>query len=118
VSTLHIKPEVKDAINSGKPVVALESTIISHGMRYPRNLEVALQAEEVIRNCGAIPATCAVIGGFAKVGLEQSDLQLLATIQNEKDDTKKLHQILKVSRKDLAYACATGKNGATTVSGM
>ena len=66
---LDIAPEVKKALDEGKPVVALESTIISHGMPYPQNAETALQVEKIIRDCGAVPATIAIIGGRLKAGL-------------------------------------------------
>ena len=72
---LDIKPEVKEAIESGKPVVALESTIISHGMPYPQNVETALQVEQIIRDNGAVPATIAIIGGRLKAGLTPEQLQ-------------------------------------------
>ena len=74
---LQISPEVQDAINSKKPVVALESTIISHGMPFPQNAQTAIEVEETIRKHGAVPATIAVIGGVMKVGLSKDEIELL-----------------------------------------
>lgn len=73
-----IKDEVKEALNSNQPVVALESTIITHGMEYPINKDTALGVEEIIRNNGAIPATIAIIKGVIKIGLEKDDIELLS----------------------------------------
>ncbi len=103
---LDILPEVKDALANGKPVVALESTIISHGMPYPENEKFANECEQVIRDEGAVPATIAVIKGRLKVGLTPEDLSLMAHAEN----------IAKVSRRDLPYMVAEKKNGATTVT--
>jgi pseudouridine-5'-phosphate glycosidase/pseudouridine kinase len=108
-AAIHISDEVKEAILSGKPVVALESTIISHGMPYPRNLEVARLVEQTIRDYGAIPATIAIIGGIPKVGLGENDLLLLASNQHSKS-------VMKASTKDLAYVYATKANASTTVA--
>ena len=72
---LDISPEVAEALNSGKPVVALESTIISHGMPYPRNVETALLVEQTIRENGAVPATIAIIGGRLKAGLSKDEIE-------------------------------------------
>ena len=74
---LDISPEVKKALDEGRPVVALESTIISHGMPYPRNVETALLVEQTIRDCGATPATIAVIGGRLKAGLSRDEIEYL-----------------------------------------
>lgn len=74
---VHLGSEVEDAIRTRKPIVALESTIISHGMPYPRNKDVALELENIIREAGAIPATTAIINGFCKVGLQKSEIELL-----------------------------------------
>ena len=74
---LDIAPEVKKALDEGKPVVALESTIISHGMPYPQNAETALQVEKIIRDCGAVPATIAIIGGRLKAGLTADEIDYL-----------------------------------------
>lgn len=103
---LSIHPEVKEALEQGKPVVALESTIISHGMPYPQNVEMANKTEQIIRDHGAIPATIAVIDGKIQVGLSPEQLELLATAE----------AVEKVSRRDMAKVIAEGKIGATTVS--
>jgi len=100
------KDEVKDALESGNPVVALESTLISHGFPYPENLKVAGEMEEIIRGYGVVPATIAVIGGKIKVGLKRSELEFMATSRD----------ILKASRRDLAVIVAKGLNGASTVA--
>ncbi len=104
---LDIKPEVKEAIESGKPVVALESTIISHGMPYPQNVETALQVEQIIRDNGAVPATIAIIGGRLKAGLTPEEIEYFG---------KKGPEITKASRRDLAMLCAKGEDGACTVT--
>lgn len=100
------KDEVKEALEEGKPVVALESTLISHGFPYPENLEVAEEMEEIIRGYGVVPATIAVIKGKIKVGLTRGELEFMATSKD----------ILKASRRDLAVIAAKGLNGATTVA--
>lgn len=105
---LDITPEVRDAVRAGAPVVALESTILSHGMPYPQNLEFAHRVEEVIRDAGAIPATMAVIKGRMKAGITPDELELLC-----KNEGK---SIGKLSRRDLPVALATGATGATTVT--
>ena len=104
---LDILPEVAEAIRSGKPVVALESTIISHGMPYPQNVETALKVEQIIRDHGAVPATIAVIGGRLKAGLSPEEIEYFG---------KKGRTIAKASRRDLAVLCARGEDGATTVT--
>ena len=104
---LDISREVKEALDSGKPVVALESTIISHGMPYPRNVETALNVEKIIRENGAVPATIAVIGGRLKCGLTPEEIEYFG---------KKGREIAKASRRDLAALCARGEDGATTVT--
>lgn len=104
---LDIKPEVQEAIESGKPVVALESTIISHGMPYPQNVETALQVEQIIRDNGAVPATIAIIGGRLKAGLTPEEIEYFG---------KKGPEITKASRRDLAMLCAKGEDGACTVT--
>lgn len=104
---LHISPEVEDAINSKKPIVALESTIISHGMPFPQNAQTAIEVEETIRKHGAVPATIAIIGGVMKVGLSKEEIELLG---------REGHSVTKVSRRDLPFVVAAGKNGATTVA--
>ncbi|MBQ5441274.1 MAG: pseudouridine-5'-phosphate glycosidase [Firmicutes bacterium] len=104
---LEIKPEVKEALEKGKAVVALESTIIAHGMPYPKNVETALKVEEVIRNNGAVPATIAIIGGVIKVGLTPEEIEYLGTAEG----------VLKVSRRDFPVVMAKKMDGATTVAG-
>ncbi len=103
---LSVAPEIAEAVKAGKPVVALESTILSHGMPYPENWEFSHKVEEIIRGEGAIPATTAIIGGKLKVGLTADELELMC-----KDST-----VGKVSRRDVAVSLATGKTGATTVA--
>ncbi|HZK10330.1 MAG TPA: pseudouridine-5'-phosphate glycosidase [Clostridia bacterium] len=103
---IEIKKEVKEALDQGRAVVALESTIISHGMPYPENLETALQVERIVRQAGAVPATMAILDGVMKVGLNKEELEYLATTKDA----------LKVSRRDLPYVLASKKNGATTVA--
>ena len=104
---LDINPEVAAALAAGKPVVALESTIISHGMPYPQNVQTALQVEKIIRDNGAVPATIAVIGGRLKAGLTPEEIEYFG---------KKGTAIAKASRRDLAVLCARGEDGATTVT--
>ena len=104
---LDVNPEVAEAIASGKPVVALESTIISHGMPYPQNVETALNVERIIRENGAVPATIAIIGGRLKAGLTAEEIEYFG---------KKGQAIHKASRRDLAVLCARGEDGATTVA--
>ncbi|MDF3001561.1 MAG: psuG [Bacillota bacterium] len=103
---LDINPEVKEALEAGKAVVALESTIISHGMPYPKNVETALNVERIIRENGAIPATIAIIKGRLKVGLTPEEIEYLG----------KSHGVIKASRRDVPFAVAKGLDGATTVA--
>jgi len=103
---IKIKPEVRDALNAGGAVVALESTIIAHGMPYPRNLETAARVEKIVRAAGAVPATIAILDGIPTVGLNEADLERIA---RGKD-------FLKVSRRDLPAVVAKRLNGATTVA--
>ena len=105
-SVMEISPEVQEALASGKPVVALESTIITHGMSYPENIESAKTSEAVIREAGSVPATIAVIKGKIKVGLSQDELEYMG-----KDSS-----IRKVSRRDLPMILAKNLDGATTVA--
>lgn len=98
--------EVKEALASGKPVVALESTIISHGMPYPKNVETALRVEEIIRENGAVPATIAIIGGVLKAGLTSEEIDYMG----------KTPGVAKVSRRDIPYIVAGRLDGATTVA--
>ena len=104
---LEISPAVKAALLAGEPVVALESTIISHGMPYPQNVETALQVEAAIRDAGAVPATIAVIGGKLKAGLTASEIEYLG---------KKGPAVTKASRRDLPVLVARGADGACTVA--
>jgi len=104
---LDIAPEVAQALAEGKPVVALESTIISHGMPYPQNVETALKVEEVIRENGAVPATIAIIGGRLKAGLSKEEIDHLG---------KAGHAVTKASRRDMPAIVARGIDGATTVT--
>ena len=103
---LDIKQDVFEALNSGKPVVALESTIISHGMPYPDNVEMAKKVEAIVREEGAVPATIAIMDGKIKIGLSNEDLESLAKASN----------VMKVSRRDFAYVIANKAIGATTVA--
>ena len=103
---LDISPEVQQALAEGKPVVALESTIISHGMPYPKNVETAMLVEKTIRENGAVPATIAIIGGRLKAGLSADEIEYLG---------KSGRKVAKVSRRDLAAIVARGADGATTV---
>ena len=104
---LDIAPEVKKALEEGKPVVALESTIISHGMPYPRNVETALMVEQMVRDNGAVPATIAIIGGRLKAGLSHEEIEYLG---------KTGRGVTKASRRDLPALVARGADGATTVT--
>ncbi len=103
---VEIRAEVAEALGGGTPVVALESTLISHGLPRPDNLTVAREAERTVRAEGAVPATVGVVSGRAKVGLQDDDLKLMATAEN----------IPKLSARDLAAATAKGSHGATTVA--
>ncbi|MDO7643687.1 MAG: pseudouridine-5'-phosphate glycosidase [Reinekea forsetii] len=104
---LDIHPEVAEALANNRPVVALESTIISHGMPWPDNAQTALLVEQTIRDAGAIPATIAVIDGRLKAGLTESEIAILARAGQA---------VIKCSRRDLPFVCATGQHGATTVA--
>lgn len=104
---LKISPAVRQALSQGRAVVALESTIISHGMPYPRNLETARACEQLVRDAGAEPATIAVIGGQLCAGLEAAEIEHLA---------RSGRQVVKASRRDLPILCAKGLDGATTVA--
>jgi len=101
-----VSDEVRSALTTGKPIVALESTIISHGMPYPQNHETAVQVENIVRENDAVPATIAVINGIIRIGLNNDELVFLSTERN----------ILKASRRDLAVIVAEKLNAATTVS--
>ena len=104
---LEVSSEVREAFAAGKPVVALESTIISHGMPYPQNVETALNVERIIRENGAVPATIAIIGGKLKAGLTVEEIEFLG---------KKGTGVIKASRRDLPVLVARGDDGATTVA--
>ncbi len=104
---LDVAPEVQLALEAKRPVVALESTIISHGMPYPRNVETALLVEQTIRDCGVVPATVAVLGGRLKAGLSKEEIEHLG---------KAGRSVAKASRRDLPALVARGADGATTVT--
>ncbi len=104
---LKLSPEVAEALKTGKPVVALESTIISHGMPYPQNVETAYACERVCRENGAVPATCAIIGGKLCAGLTEEEIDYLG-----REGTR----VTKASRRDLPLLIAKGMDGATTVA--
>ncbi|MGX4598160.1 pseudouridine-5'-phosphate glycosidase [Faecalimicrobium sp. JNUCC 81] len=103
---LQVHPEVQKAVAAGQPVVALESTIISHGMPYPKNIEMAKNVSKIIRDNGAIPATIAIIDGILKVGLTTEEIELLGTSKN----------VVKASRRDLPFIISKKLTGATTVA--
>jgi pseudouridylate synthase len=104
--SVEVRADVREALREGAPVVALESTLISHGLPHPQNLEVAREAERTVRAEGAVPATIGVIGGVAKVGLDEAGLEFMATTEG----------IPKLSARDLPAAVAKGSDGATTVA--
>lgn len=104
---LDVSEEVQKALDEGKPVVALESTIISHGMPYPQNVETALNVEKVIRDNGAVPATIAIIGGKLRVGISKEEIDHLG---------RKGLDVIKASRRDIPVLAAKGEDGATTVA--
>lgn len=104
---ISLSNEVRNALDNRQPVVALESTIIAHGMPYPRNVETAILVEETIRKRGAIPATCAIIGGKLRAGLVTDELELIG---------REGAAIPKASRRDLPYLVSKGLHGATTVA--
>lgn len=104
---LDFQQEVREALQQGKPVVALESTIISHGMPYPKNVEIALAVNAEIRKAGAVPATIGILSGRIKIGLSDEEIEYLA----------KAKQVVKVSRRDFSHVIANRLDGATTVAG-
>jgi pseudouridine-5'-phosphate glycosidase len=106
-SHLDITAEVTDALREKRPVVALESTIISHGMPYPQNVETALKVEQTVRDNGAIPATIAILSGRLKVGLSEDEITQLGN---------RGQQVIKTSRRDLPFVVARKEDGATTVA--
>ncbi|MBC5809665.1 MAG: pseudouridine-5'-phosphate glycosidase [Candidatus Eremiobacteraeota bacterium] len=105
-TVLEVDPRVRSALDAGEPIVALESTIVAHGMPFPQNLETARNLEAIVRARGATPATIAVLDGQIRIGLDDASLERLARATN----------VRKLSRADLAYAVARGENGATTVA--
>jgi pseudouridine-5'-phosphate glycosidase len=104
---VDISEEVIEALDHGKPVVALESTIISHGMPYPMNVETALKVEKIIRDGGAVPATIAILNGRLKVGLTEEEIDYLG---------KAGQKVIKTSRRDIPFIIAKQLDGATTVA--
>ncbi|HEU5011404.1 MAG TPA: pseudouridine-5'-phosphate glycosidase [Roseiflexaceae bacterium] len=106
MQTVHVAPDVRAALDSRQPVVALESTVISHGLPYPHNLELARSMEAEIRAVGATPATIGVVGGVPTIGLSANELEHFAHAEG----------VLKLSRRDIAYAVAMKRDGATTVA--
>ena len=104
--TLVVSEEIRTALAEGRPVVALETTIVSHGMPWPENIETALAVEAIVRDGGAVPASIAVLDGKVRVGLDAGDLERLA----------KADDVMKLSRADLAWAVVSGRPGATTVA--
>ncbi|XP_066446345.1 uncharacterized protein [Eleutherodactylus coqui] len=106
-STFRIHPSVEEALAEGQPVVALESTIITHGMPYPQNVSMASQVEEIVRANGSVPATVGIIKGKVHIGLSKEEIKFLATCED----------CVKVSRRDLPYVLSQGRSGGSTVSG-
>ncbi len=105
---IDIHPEVQDALHNKRPVVALESTIITHGMPSPTNFETALSVENIVRSTGSVPATIAIVDGRVKIGLQPSELERLADVKTSSP--------VKVSRRDIGPCLALRKNGGTTCS--
>jgi pseudouridine-5'-phosphate glycosidase len=108
-NNIQISEEVRAALQDDNAVVALESTIITHGMPYPQNVKCALEVEAVVRDQGAVPATVAIVQGQIRVGLDENELSRLSDVQKSRP--------IKTSRRDLAYVVGKGLNGGTTVSG-
>ena len=106
---IDVHPEVEEAIQSRKPVVALETTIVTHGMPFPTNLETAQSLERIVRSTGSIPATIGVIAGRVKIGLQPSELERLA-------DTSRNPSVVKISRRDIGPVLAMKRDGGTTCS--
>ena len=106
---VDIHPEVQEALASHAPIVALETTIVTHGMPSPTNLETALSVESIVREQGAVPATIGVIGGRVKIGLQPKELEHLADLENDPP-------AVKISRRDIASAISTKRDGGTTCS--
>ncbi|KAF5061016.1 pseudouridine-5'-phosphate glycosidase [Proteiniclasticum sp. QWL-01] len=105
VKYLELSPEVEAALKEGRPVVALESTIISHGMPYPANVDTARAVEQIVRDHGAVPATIAILNGKLKAGLTDEEIEYLGQATD----------VIKASRRDIPYIVAQGRNGGTTV---
>jgi pseudouridine-5'-phosphate glycosidase/pseudouridine kinase len=105
---IDVHPEVEEAIHAKKPVVALETAIVTHGMPFPTNLETARSLEQIVRGTGSVPATIGVIGGRIKIGLKSSEIQRLG-------DTERTTSV-KISRRDIGPALATKSDGGTTCS--
>lgn len=103
---LDIKSEVKEALINGEPIVALESTIISHGMPYPKNVETALNVENIVRENGGVPATIGILGGRLKVGLTEEEIKYMGKAEN----------VIKASRRDIPFIVSKKLDGATTVA--
>lgn len=108
-SSIHIRPDIEAALSEDQPVVALESTVITHGLAYPENLETALAMEAAVREAGAIPATIGIVGGRVTVGLTEEDIEMLAR--------QPVDSVRKCSRRDFAIAMANGEHAGTTVAG-
>lgn len=106
---VEIHPEVEEALRNKRPVVALESTIITHGMPHPVNLQTAQSVESLVRKSGSIPATIGIINGKVKIGLHKTELERLADIDREE-------KAVKVSRRDIGACIALGRDGGTTCS--
>lgn len=106
---VDVHPEVQEALHSNAPIVALETTIVTHGMPHPVNLETALSVEKIVREQGAVPATIGIIGGRVKIGLRPEQLEYLAGTENDPPTVK-------VSRRDIAPTIALKRNGGTTCS--
>ncbi len=104
---VSLSPEVQEALAAGRPIVALESTIITHGMPYPKNVETALRVEQTVRATGAVPATCVIIGGKLKAGLSTAEIERLGRRGGE---------VPKASRRDIPWLVSQGLDGATTVA--
>lgn len=109
IAPIDIHPEVQDALSAQKPIVALETALVTHGLPYPQNLETELSLEKTVRSTGSIPATIAVLGGRIKIGLERSQLEHLA-------DTANNPTAVKLSRRDIGPAIALNRDGGTTIS--
>jgi len=119
---VEVRENVRQAIGEARPVIALESTIIAHGLPRPRNVEVALQAEEEARKLGVVPATVGILEGKIVVGLTPRQIEVLGSERSEPSEHSERNEqseseVLKVSRKDIAFALALKRRGATTVSG-